>query len=118
MCIRDSVNCGCVTRTAGDPVDTATGYFGQSWTDLSTPGRGMPLDFARTYAESVADPNGPNGSLAVDGPFGWGWTFSYNMYTTTASATGNVTVHQEDGSQVTFTDSGGTFTAVSYTHLR
>lgn len=105
------VNCGCVTRTAGDPVDTATGYFGQSWTDLSTPGRGMPLDFARTYAESVADPNGPNGSLAVDGPFGWGWTFSYNMYTTTASATGNVTVHQEDGSQVTFTDSGGTFTA-------
>jgi RHS repeat-associated protein len=104
------VNCGCVTRTAGDPVNTATGYFGQTWTDLSTPGRGMPLDFTRTYAEATADPNGPNGSLAVDGPFGWGWTFSYNMYTTTDSATGNVTVHQEDGSQVTFDDSGGTYT--------
>ena len=104
------MNCGCVTRTAGDPVNTATGYFGQIWTDLSTPGRGMPLDFTRTYAESIADPNGPNGSLAVDGPFGWGWTFSYNLYTTTASGTGNVTVHQEDGSAVTFDDSGGTYT--------
>ena len=104
------VNCGCVTRTAGDPVDTATGYFGQTWTDLSTPGRGMPLDFTRTYAESIADPNGPNGSLAVDGPFGWGWTFSYNLFTTTDSATGNVTVHQEDGSEVVFDDSGGTYT--------
>lgn len=104
------VNCGCATRTAGDPVNTATGYFGQTWTDLSTPGRGMPLDFTRTYTEATADPNGPNGSLAADGPFGWGWTFSYDMYTTTDSSTGNVTVHQEDGSQVTFDDSGGTYT--------
>ena len=104
------VNCGCVTRTAGDPVNTATGYFGQAWTDLATPGRGMPLDFTRTYAEATADPNGPNGALAVDGPFGWGWTFSYNMHATTASGTGNVTVYQEDGSAVTFTDSGGTYT--------
>jgi RHS repeat-associated protein len=104
------VNCGCVTRTAGDPVNTATGYFGQTWTDLSTPGRGAPLDFTRTYAESIADPNGPNGALAVNGPFGLGWTFSYNLYTTTASGTGNVTVHQEDGSTITFDDSGGTYT--------
>ena len=103
------VNCGCVARTAGDPVDTATGYFGQTWTDLSTPGRGEPLNFTRSYAESIADPNGPNGSLASDGPFGWGWTFSYNLYTTTDSTTGNVTVHQEDGSAVTFVDSSGTY---------
>jgi RHS repeat-associated protein len=104
------VNCGCATRTAGDPIDTATGYFSQTWADLGTPGRGMPLDFARTYAEGIADPSGPNGSLAVDGPFGWGWTFSYDLYTTTASGTGNVTVHQEDGSTVMFNDSGGTYT--------
>jgi RHS repeat-associated protein len=104
------VNCGCATRTAGDPVNTATGYFGQTWTDLSTPGRGMLLDFSRTYTEATADPSGPNGSLAVDGPFGWGWTFSYNLFTTTDAATGNVTVHQEDGSEVTFDDSSGTYT--------
>ena len=34
-------------------------------------------------------PSGPNGSLAVDGPFGWGWTYSYDLCTTTASGTGN-----------------------------
>jgi len=104
------VNCGCAARTAGDPVDTATGYYGDTWTDLTTPGRGESLDFTRSYAEGIADPNGPNGSDAADGPFGWGWTFSYNLFTTTDSATGDVTVHQEDGSQVTFDDSSGTYT--------
>jgi RHS repeat-associated protein len=104
------VQCTCGTRSAGDPVNTATGYFGQSWTDLSTPGRGMPLDFSRTYTEATADPSGPNGSLATDGPFGWGWTFAYNLHATTDSSTGDVTVSQEDGSQVTFVDSGGTYT--------
>jgi RHS repeat-associated protein len=104
------IQCGCARRTAGDPVDTATGYFGQTWTDLVTPGRGEPLDFTRTYTESIADPSGPNGSAAVDGPFGFGWTFSYNLSATTDATTGNVTIHQEDGSQVPFIDSSGTYT--------
>ncbi len=103
------VNCGCVARTAGDPVDTATGYFGQTWTDLETPGRGQPLDFTRTYAGGIADPAGPNGADASDGPFGWGWTYSYNLSTSTDPTTGNVTVRQEDGSQVVFVDSSGTY---------
>lgn len=103
------IQCGCAQRTAGDPVDTATGYFGDTFTDLSTPGRGMPLDFTRTYTEATADPNGPNGSLAADGPFGWGWTFSYNLSASTDATTGNVTIHQEDGSQVTFIDSSGSY---------
>ena len=60
--------------------------------------------------ESTADPSGPNGSLAADGPFGYGWTFSYNLSATTAASTGDVTVTQEDGSEVTFDDSGGTYT--------
>ncbi len=50
------VQCGCAQRTAGDPVNTATGYQGDTWTDLSTPGRGEPLDFTRTYTEATADP--------------------------------------------------------------
>lgn len=103
------IQCGCAQRTAGDPVDTSTGYFGDTFTDLSTPGRGAPLDFTRTYTESTADPNGPNGSLAVDGPFGWGWNYSYGLFAATDPTTGNVTVHQEDGSQVTFIDSSGSY---------
>jgi len=105
---RAFIACGCARRTAGDPVDTSTGYFGQAFTDLSTPGRGMPLNFGRSYAESIADPSGPNGSLAADGPFGWGWTYSYNLAAATA-ANGNVTVTQEDGSQVTFVNSSGSY---------
>lgn len=104
------VQCGCVARTAGDPVDTATGYYGDSWTDLTTPGRGVPLSFARTYTEATADPNGPNKTLAVNGPFGYGWTDSYNLKAVTNATTGAVTISQEDGSQVAFTDAAGVYT--------
>ena len=103
------IQCGCATRTAGDPVDTATGYFGQDFTDLTTPGRGAVLNMTRSYAEAIADPNGPNKSLAVDGPLGWGWTFNYNLTAATDATTGNVTVKQEDGSSVSFIDSSGSY---------
>jgi RHS repeat-associated protein len=100
------VNCGCVRRTAGDPVDTSTGYFSDTFTDLSTKGR-LPLSLTRSYAESIADPNGPNGRLAADGPFGYGWTFNYNSFAATDGATGNVMITQEDGSTVTFLPQSG-----------
>ncbi|WP_266318811.1 RHS repeat-associated core domain-containing protein [Kitasatospora sp. NBC_00240] len=103
------IQCGCARRTAGDPVDTSTGYFGDQFTDLTTPGRGTPLNFTRSYASALADPSGPNGSLAVDGPFGWGWTYSYNLSASTDGATGNVTVKQEDGSEVTFVNTAGVY---------
>jgi len=106
------VQCGCVARTAGDPVDTATGYFGDTFTDLSTPGRGVPLNFTRTYTEATADPAGPNGSLAVNGPFGYGWTFSYNLKAVTNATTGAVSIVQEDGSQVAFSNASGVYTTV------
>jgi|GEM_PF-1014687 len=106
------VQCGCGERTAGDPVDTATGYFGDTFTDLSTPGRGMPLNFTRSYASSIADPAGPNAAAAVNGPFGYGWTFSYNLKAVTNATTGAVTIVQEDGSQVAFGNAGGSYTAV------
>lgn len=105
------IQCGCARRTAGDPVDTATGYYGDTWTDLATPGRGMPLNFTRTYTEATADPSGPNKSLAANGPFGYGWTDSYNLKATTNATTGAVTITQEDGSQVAFTTSSGIYAA-------
>jgi len=103
------VNCGCVRRTVGDPVDTATGYFGESVTDLSTPGLGEALRMTRTYSSSLADPAGPAGAGAVNGALGHGWTFSYGMNATTGTG-GAVTVHQEDGSSVPFILSGITYT--------
>ncbi|WP_328299176.1 DUF6531 domain-containing protein [Streptomyces sp. NBC_00435] len=103
------VQCGCVRRTAGDPVDTSTGYFGETVTDLTTPGRGAALNFSRTYASALASPAGPNAALATNGAFGWGWTYSYNLSAATDGPTGNVTVKQEDGSQVTFVNTAGTY---------
>ncbi|MER7952101.1 RHS repeat-associated core domain-containing protein [Streptomyces sp. NPDC096079] len=101
--------CGCVRRTAGDPVDTSTGYFGETITDLSTPGRGAALNFSRTYASALSSPAGPNAALAVNGAFGWGWTHSYNLSAATDGTSGDVTIRQEDGSQVTFVNSSGTY---------
>ncbi|GAA4835124.1 RHS repeat-associated core domain-containing protein [Luteimicrobium xylanilyticum] len=104
------VNCGCVQRTAGDPVNTATGYFGDTFTDLATPGYAGGLAITRSYASAIADPDGPNGSGATDGAFGYGWTYTYGMSATTDATSGDVTITQEDASQVTFTDDAGTYT--------
>jgi RHS repeat-associated protein len=90
------------TCTTGDPVNCATGTFWQQFTDFSVPGNGVPLDLSRTYSSSQA---------SVDGPFGYGWTDSYNMSLSTDSS-GDVTVTQEDGSTVTFEPNGaGGYTA-------
>ncbi|MDQ2739635.1 MAG: type IV secretion protein Rhs, partial [Actinomycetota bacterium] len=62
------------------------------------------------YTEATADPTGPNKTLAANGPFGYGWTFSYNLKATTNGSTGAVTISQEDGSQVAFTDNSGVYT--------
>ena len=105
------INCPCTYDSQGDPIDTATGYYSDTWSDLSTPGRGMPLDFTRTYMSGIADPKGPNKSAVKNGPFGYGWTFSYDMRATTTAST--VTIIQEDGSTVPFTRSGGAYTVAA-----
>ena len=96
-------NCS-ASPTNNWPVNCATGVFWHTFTDLSIPGRGVPLDFTRTYESSRA---------STSGPFGYGWTDSYGMTLTTDSA-GDVTVNQEDGATVTFSPSGsGGYTAPS-----
>jgi Domain of unknown function (DUF6531) len=84
------------------PVDAPTGNFWHTFDDLSVPGRGIPLDLTRTYNSDAA---------TTDGPFGFGWSFPYDMSLSFPDAT-HVVVDQENGSQVTFTEqSGGTYTA-------
>jgi RHS repeat-associated protein len=84
------------------PVDAPTGNFWHTFDDLSVPGRGMALDLTRTYNSM---------SAATDGPFGFGWSFPYDMSLGFPDAT-HVVVSQENGSQVIFTEqSGGAYTA-------
>jgi|GEM_PF-1537671 len=76
----------------GDPVNTATGNFWTSSTNIAIAGRGVPLNFTRTYNSLAANQNGP---------LGYGWTHSYNMYID-RDALGNYRVHQENGSVAPF----------------
>ncbi len=81
--------------SAGDPVNTASGNFTEAATDISIPGRSYPLAINRTY-------NSYNAS--VNGPFGYGWTFNYNMSLAVSGTSPNqvATISQENGSQATF----------------
>ena len=90
------------TTCIGCPINTATGEFHQSFTDLQIPGRGMPVALTRTYSTNLA---------AQDSPFGFGWANSYHWFLTIAPATGEVTVNQADGAAVAYApDGSGGFT--------
>jgi YD repeat-containing protein len=78
----------------GDPVDAATGEFVESATDFSIPGRGPMLNLSRTYGSLVA---------SNTGPFGYGWTDSYNMNISPDPSNHSVEeIRQENGSIVRF----------------
>lgn len=90
------------TCSVGSPVNCATGVFWHDFQDFVIPGRGVQLDLGRTYSSNNA---------TTDGPFGFGWTHSYNR-TLTLDGSGNATVHQENGAAVTFNTNGaGGFSA-------
>jgi RHS repeat-associated protein len=79
-------------------VNAATGNLVLSQTDLSIGGRGPGLRMVRTYNSQLA------ASQKEPGPFGFGWTGSYSAHL--SIGTELVTVHQDNGSTVTFRISG------------
>jgi len=94
----------------GDPVNTATGEFYETGTDLGVPGVGPSVSVERTYSTL---------SAAVNGPFGYGTTSNFNsslVIDTAGDSTDplprQVHVVQENGATVPFTEaSGGTYPA-------
>lgn len=84
---------GCV----GDPVNTATGEYSETHSDLALPGRGPALSFERTYSSALA---------ATSGPLGYGWTGSYLMSLEAEGPGGMVTIRQENGSTIAFEPNG------------
>jgi RHS repeat-associated protein len=82
-----------------EPVNTATGNYYTSVTDLRLPGIGVPFAFTRSY----------NSLDAASGPLGPGWTHSYAAGLT-IKPNGDVVFRAEDGQQVEYTRQGdGTF---------
>jgi RHS repeat-associated protein len=67
--------------TAGDPVDTQSGDFHQSSTDLSVPTFGPGLDFSRTYDAQLARAQTVAGTPVAagsPGSLGYGWTNNWD----------------------------------------
>ncbi len=93
-----------MTNFTDDPVEAWTGNFWHTFDDMSVPGRGPALHLTQTYNSLAA---------ATNGPLGHGWSFSYGMHLEIGSGDTPVTVHQENGSQVTFTLNGGVYAVPS-----
>lgn len=78
-------------------VNPASGELDANVTDDSLPGRGIPLDFTRTYA---------SGNASTSGPLGYGWTDAYAMTAKPDATLGNTVmdITQEDGAVATFVE--------------
>ncbi len=80
-----------------EPINTATGNYFLSRSDLTVPGKGLAFTFTRSY----------NSLDTYAGPLGSGWTHSYNILLTADPSSGAVTVKEADGHQDSFTAAGG-----------
>ncbi|MGH8974607.1 MAG: DUF6531 domain-containing protein, partial [Acidimicrobiia bacterium] len=88
----------CARPSKGQPVDIASGEFWHSFSDLSIPGRGVPLQLSHTYSTDSS-------LRLLNGPLGHGWTFNYNMWLDLSDSS-KVVVRQENGSAVEFAKPG------------
>ena len=86
----------------GYPVDSASGNFWHTFNELGIPGRGPDLAFSLTYNSLEAGAS----SLA-----GYGWRHNYDMSLTIGAGDTPVTVTQENGSQVEFNLTSGSYVA-------
>ena len=100
LCAQQTASGVPTVDTKGDPVNTASGDFYETATDLTLPGAGVPLSFTRTY-----DAQGAQAEVAASaaaGPLGYGWTDNLNMSVSYNSTTQVATVTEENGSQTTY----------------
>ena len=82
-------------------------YFSEK--DISIKARGFDIEIIRHYNSY---------SSGVNSPFGFGWTFNYNVYLV-ENQDGSVTLYDGDGSVHTFTKSdGNTYTAPPGIHSK
>lgn len=92
----------------GEPVDDLTGSLVEQITDAYAAGRGPALEFTRTFNGLQA------ASQTTPGSLGYGWTGSYAAHLDINGTSGVVTVNQDDGSTITYTPSGGTYSAAPW----
>ncbi len=77
----------------GDPINVNNGNMYQAEQDVFIPfDRGLSIDFSRSY----------NSFGVSSGPLGYNWKHSYEYYLDVDSATGNVTLKEPTGREITF----------------
>jgi RHS repeat-associated protein/uncharacterized repeat protein (TIGR01451 family) len=91
--------------TVDDPVNEANGNLEHDETDITLPGIGLPLDFARHY----------DSQSTVNAGMGQGWMFSYADFLTFNSDS-SITWNTSEGYRYTFTPSGGGFSGPDSLH--
>jgi RHS repeat-associated protein len=94
----------------GDPIDTASGNFTETQTDLKVNGRGPTLGLTRTYNAQLAATQ----TEAEVGSFGYGWTGPYSAHLTVEEKTATATVTQDNGSTAVFYLNGGKYTPAAW----
>ncbi|MFN7148150.1 MAG: RHS repeat-associated core domain-containing protein [Microthrixaceae bacterium] len=82
---------------AGDPVHTGSGVFSHTFEDLSIPGRGAMLGVSRTYNSYRS---------GDEGPFGFGWFYTYGVSVDVDYRPGAVGLVQSTGAVVRFDSDG------------
>ena len=94
VCPTSAGRTGALQVMNGDPVNTATGAFSETATDLRMAGYGVPFSLTRTYTSTDTS----------DGMMGPGWNLSIDMRLSVG--TSSATFRAEDGSETVFTKSG------------
>lgn len=88
------------TNRVSEPVNTATGNYTSKVSDARLPGRGIPLDFVRSY----------NSLDTAVGVLGQGWTHSFAL-SLVQNPDNSATIAVEGGARLTFPSNGaGGFT--------
>lgn len=84
--------------SGGEPVYLNTGEFYHTIEDLVIPARGMNIELAHTY----------NSGKNNNGPFGFGWSFSYN-YKLLPLSSGNIVITDPQGRKDEYAKDGSIF---------
>lgn len=93
----------CNRVCTGDPIDTYSGNFYETKSDLTIPGR-IGIDVSRHYSV---------GNLGTVGAFGDGWTLGYDMSIEGTASSSTATVIEPSGNRSAFSLSSALYTPVS-----
>jgi YD repeat-containing protein len=94
--------CKDTSADSGDPVDVITGNYHHQNTDLSVPGKGVPLTFTRTYSAQALR------GTSLGAPLGEKWTHNWQT-TLDHLASGPVVIRLPGGTKLFFTKPGSTW---------